>query len=112
MLSRYLLGIAPTPATCMTCFHQLLIDLQTVKACLLKLPGDNLATSRCAMSDTHPLANPQWYVISYTRSLNKSTGRLEALLKVIVTPVVGFVSFCIASIPDRWYPRIPRMDLF
>jgi len=49
--------------------EKLLIDLQTVKACLLKLPGDNLATS------------------SYTRSLNKSTGRLEALLKVIVTPV-------------------------
>jgi len=49
--------------------EQLLIDLQTVKACLLKLPGDSLTTS------------------SYTRSLTKSTTRLEALLKVIVTPV-------------------------
>ncbi|KAH7923145.1 hypothetical protein BV22DRAFT_1196908 [Leucogyrophana mollusca] len=49
--------------------EQLLIDLQVVKSCLLKLPGDALATS------------------GYTRSLTKSTTRLEALLKVIVTPV-------------------------
>ncbi|KAI3609669.1 garp complex subunit [Moniliophthora roreri] len=43
--------------------EQLLIDLQTVKAFLLKLPGD------------------------YIRSLTKSASRLESLLKVIVTPV-------------------------
>ncbi|KAJ3999292.1 Vps53-like protein [Lentinula boryana] len=49
--------------------EQLLIDLQLVKAYLSKLPGDSLVTS------------------SYTRSLSKSTSRLESLLKVIVTPV-------------------------
>ncbi|KAJ3481813.1 hypothetical protein NLI96_g7407 [Meripilus lineatus] len=49
--------------------EQLLIDLQAVKACLLKLPGESLTTS------------------NYTRSITKTTTRLEALLKVIVTPV-------------------------
>ncbi|KZP34522.1 hypothetical protein FIBSPDRAFT_924022 [Athelia psychrophila] len=49
--------------------EQLLIDLQAVKACLIKLPGEALATT------------------SYSRALTKSTTRLEALLKVIVTPV-------------------------
>jgi hypothetical protein len=47
----------------------LLIDLQVVKAYLTKMPGEALSTA------------------SYTRSLNKTTARLEALLKVIVTPV-------------------------
>ncbi|KIK69081.1 hypothetical protein GYMLUDRAFT_214055 [Collybiopsis luxurians FD-317 M1] len=49
--------------------EQLLIDLQLVKAYLAKMPGEQLVTS------------------SYTRSLGKSTSRLESLLKVIVTPV-------------------------
>lgn len=56
--------------------EQLLIDLQTVKAYLVKMPGESLLTA------------------SYTRGLMKSTTRLEALLKVIVTPVdpaEGFV---------------------
>ncbi|KAJ6587222.1 Vps53-like protein [Mycena vulgaris] len=48
--------------------EQLLIDLQTVKACLLKMPGESLTTT------------------TYTRGLTKSTTRLETLLKVIVTP--------------------------
>ncbi|KAF9501688.1 hypothetical protein BDN71DRAFT_1406739 [Pleurotus eryngii] len=48
--------------------EQLLIDLQIIKASLLKLPGDDLITS------------------SYTKALNKNTTQLEALLKVIVTP--------------------------
>lgn len=48
--------------------EQLLIDLQAVKAFLLKMPGDMQTTG-------------------YTRALTKNTGRLEALLKVIVTPV-------------------------
>ncbi|KAJ7899048.1 Vps53-like protein [Mycena leptocephala] len=42
--------------------EQLLIDLQAVKACLLKMPGESLTTT--------------------------TTTRLETLLKVIVTPVV------------------------
>jgi len=49
--------------------EQLLIDLQTVKAYLVKMPGEALATT------------------TYSRSLNKTATRLEALLKVIVTPV-------------------------
>ncbi|KDQ55816.1 hypothetical protein JAAARDRAFT_208588 [Jaapia argillacea MUCL 33604] len=49
--------------------EQLLIDLQAIKACLLKIPGESLASS------------------SYARSVTKSTTRLETLLKVIVTPV-------------------------
>ncbi|KAI6033241.1 Vps53-like protein [Pisolithus orientalis] len=49
--------------------EQLLIDLGVVKSCLLKLPSEALSTS------------------GYTRSLTKITTRLEALLKVIVTPV-------------------------
>ncbi|KAG9316811.1 Vps53-like protein [Chiua virens] len=48
---------------------QLLIDLGVFKSCLLKLPGEALSTA------------------SYTRSLTKVTTRLEALLKVIITPV-------------------------
>ncbi|KAI0339913.1 hypothetical protein BDW22DRAFT_1414917 [Trametopsis cervina] len=48
--------------------EQLLLDLQAIKACLMKLPGE---------------AEPPQ---SYTRSVNKHTQRLEALLKVIVTP--------------------------
>lgn len=49
--------------------EQLLIDLGVLKSCLFKLPGETLLTS------------------GYTRSLTKITTRLEALLKVIVTPV-------------------------
>lgn len=53
----------------LTLLIQLLIDLQVVKSHLTKMPGEALSTA------------------SYTRSLNKTTARLEALLKVIVTPV-------------------------
>ncbi|KAJ8597452.1 hypothetical protein M405DRAFT_454042 [Rhizopogon salebrosus TDB-379] len=49
--------------------EQLLIDLGVVKSRLMRLPGEALVTQ------------------GYTRSLTKSTMRLEALLKVIVTPV-------------------------
>ncbi|KAI0935268.1 hypothetical protein AcV7_003755 [Taiwanofungus camphoratus] len=49
--------------------EQLLIDLQALKAALLRIPGETLMTS------------------NYTRSVTKQTTRLEALLKVIVTPV-------------------------
>lgn len=49
--------------------EQLLIDLQVIKACLTKLPGEALSTS------------------GYIKALAKSTTRLETLLKVIVTPV-------------------------
>ncbi|KAN0103653.1 Vps53-like, N-terminal domain containing protein [Russula decolorans] len=48
--------------------EQLLIDLSALKSCLLKLPGEALLTP------------------GYTRSVTRSTQRLEALLKVIITP--------------------------
>ncbi|KAI0000479.1 Vps53-like protein [Russula vinacea] len=48
--------------------EQLLIDLSALKSSLLKLPGEALMTP------------------GYTRSVTRSTQRLEALLKVIVTP--------------------------
>ncbi|KAF9793124.1 Vps53-like protein [Thelephora terrestris] len=49
--------------------EQLIIDLQALKACLLKLSGGDTAVSA-----------------SYTKTINKNTQRLESLLKVIVTP--------------------------
>ncbi|GLB36971.1 putative vps53-like, N-terminal [Lyophyllum shimeji] len=49
--------------------EQLLIDLAHVKTYLSRMPGEALMTA------------------GYTRGLTKSTARLEALLKVIVTPV-------------------------
>ncbi|KAF9446218.1 hypothetical protein P691DRAFT_761819 [Macrolepiota fuliginosa MF-IS2] len=49
--------------------EQLLIDLQVVKGYLTKMPGESLVTN------------------SYTKALMKTATRLEALLKVIVTPV-------------------------
>ncbi|PFH49037.1 hypothetical protein AMATHDRAFT_64066 [Amanita thiersii Skay4041] len=49
--------------------EQLLIDLSVIKSFLAKMPGEALLTA------------------TYTRGLTKSAGRLEALLKVIVTPV-------------------------
>ncbi|KAH6906364.1 Vps53-like protein [Coprinopsis sp. MPI-PUGE-AT-0042] len=54
--------------------EQLLIDLQTLKAYLTRMPGEAST--------------------GYTRALTKTTSRLDALLKVIVTPVdppEGFV---------------------
>jgi len=48
--------------------EQLLIDLSALKTALLRIPGESLSTQ------------------NYTRSIQKHTARLEALLKVIVTP--------------------------
>ncbi|KAL1705298.1 Vps53-like protein [Schizophyllum commune] len=55
--------------------EQLLIDLQVLKAHLLKLPGDFVTSG-------------------YTKSVNKATTRLETLLKVVMTlvdPPEGFI---------------------
>ncbi|TFY62573.1 hypothetical protein EVJ58_g3787 [Rhodofomes roseus] len=49
--------------------EQLLIDLQALKTALLRIPGEDLSTT------------------NYTRSVTKLTTRLEALLKVVVTPI-------------------------
>ncbi|RXW18060.1 hypothetical protein EST38_g7790 [Candolleomyces aberdarensis] len=48
--------------------EQLLIDLQSIKGYLTKMPGEALTTN------------------TYSRALNKTASRLEVLLKVIVTP--------------------------
>ncbi|KAJ6625846.1 Vps53-like protein [Mycena sp. CBHHK59/15] len=74
--------------------EQLLIDLQTVKACLLKMPGESLTTT------------------TYTRGLTKSTTRLEALLKVIVTPVdppEGFILNYTLLIKDASFSNFQKI---
>ena len=73
---------------------QLLIDLGVFKSCLLKLPGDTLSTARYTALllelPSHEEADRSAF--SYIRSLTKIATRLEALLKVIITPVVGPVA--------------------
>ncbi|KZT29133.1 hypothetical protein NEOLEDRAFT_1167151 [Neolentinus lepideus HHB14362 ss-1] len=75
--------------------EQLLIDLQAVKASLLKFSSDSSS--------------------SYTRSVTKSTTRLEALLKVIVTPVDppdGFILNYILLIGDDSFSNFQKNGLF
>ncbi|KAJ7497608.1 Vps53-like protein [Mycena latifolia] len=74
--------------------EQLLIDLQTVKACLLKMPGEALTTT------------------TYTRGLTNSTTRLETLLKVIVTPVdpaEGFILNYTLLIKDASFSNFQKI---
>ncbi|KAF5328679.1 hypothetical protein D9619_011656 [Psilocybe cf. subviscida] len=74
--------------------EQLLIDLQTVKAFLLRMPGEGLTST------------------SYTKSLNKTTTRLEALLKVIVTPEdppEGFILNYTLLIGDASYSNFQKI---
>ncbi|TFK53541.1 hypothetical protein OE88DRAFT_1655697 [Heliocybe sulcata] len=72
--------------------EQLLIDLQSVKASLLKFSADSSS--------------------SYTRGVTKSTTRLEALLKVIVTPVDppdGFILNYILLIGDDSFSNFQKI---
>ncbi|KAJ6498983.1 Vps53-like protein [Mycena sanguinolenta] len=74
--------------------EQLLIDLQAVKACLLKMPGESLTTT------------------TYTRGLTKSTTQLETLLKVIVTPVdppEGFILNYTLLIKDASFSNFQKI---
>jgi len=74
--------------------EQLLIDLSALKSCLLKLPGEGLLTP------------------SYTRSIIRSTQRLEALLKVIVTPqdpAEGFILNYTLLIGDASYSNFQKI---
>jgi len=74
--------------------EQLLIDLSALKSCLLKLPGEVLLTP------------------SYTRSVTRSTQRLEALLKVIVTPqdpAEGFILNYTLLIGDASYSNFQKI---
>ncbi|KAJ7217738.1 Vps53-like protein [Mycena pura] len=72
----------------------LLIDLQAVKACLLKMPGELLITP------------------SYTRGLTKNITQLETLLKVIVTPVdpaEGFILNYTLLIKDASFSNFQKI---
>ncbi|KAI0316499.1 Vps53-like protein [Amylostereum chailletii] len=76
--------------------EQLLIDLSALKTCLLKLPGEALLTS------------------GYTRSITKSTQRLEALLKVIVTPqdpAEGFILNYTLLIGDDSFSNFQKVPM-
>ncbi|KAH8107895.1 Vps53-like protein [Cristinia sonorae] len=74
--------------------EQLLIDLSALKAALLRLPGEPLVTS------------------NFTRSVTNSSTRLEALLKVIVTPVdpvEGFILNYTLLIGDASYANFQKI---
>ncbi|KAI0048281.1 hypothetical protein FA95DRAFT_1588772 [Auriscalpium vulgare] len=74
--------------------EQLLIDLSALKSCLSKLPGEKLTSS------------------GYTKSITKSTQRLEALLKVIVTPQdppEGFILNYTLLIGDASYSNFQKI---
>lgn len=74
--------------------EQLLIDLGVIKASLLKLPGEVLSTS------------------GFSRTLTKATTRLEALLKVIVTPIdpaEGFILNYILLVGDASFSNFQKI---
>ncbi|TFK66526.1 hypothetical protein BDN72DRAFT_844204 [Pluteus cervinus] len=74
--------------------EQLLIDLQVIKAYLTKMPGEALQTT------------------AFTRGLAKHTSRIEALLKVIVTPVdpaEGFILNYTLLIGDASYTNFQKI---
>ncbi|KAF7306010.1 hypothetical protein HMN09_00755500 [Mycena chlorophos] len=74
--------------------EQLLIDLQAVRACLLKMPGESLVTT------------------TYTRGVTKNTSQLEALLKVISTPVdpaEGFILIYTLQIKDASFSNFQKI---
>lgn len=76
-----------------------MIDLQALKACLLKLPGaDSTVSARCdtGITSSH-VYSPQLAPHSYTKTVNKNTQRLESLLKVIVTPAVSRSTLSLTS---------------
>ncbi|GJE92731.1 vacuolar protein sorting-associated protein 53 -like protein [Phanerochaete sordida] len=74
--------------------EQLLIDLGIIKAALLRIPGEANITS------------------NYTRTVTKNTQRLEALLKVIVTPVdppEGFILNYTLLIGDQSFSNFQKI---
>ncbi|KAJ7072043.1 Vps53-like protein [Mycena amicta] len=74
--------------------EQLLIDLQAVRACLLKMPGESLVTT------------------TYTRGMTKSTSQLEGILKVIATPVEpaeGFILIYTLQIKDASFSNFQKI---
>ncbi|VDB95976.1 unnamed protein product [Peniophora sp. CBMAI 1063] len=74
--------------------EQLMLDLASLKSTLLKLPGESLTSA------------------SYTRSITKTTQRLEALLKVIVapqSPAEGFILNYILLIGDASFSNFQKI---
>lgn len=55
----------------------MLLDLQALKGCLLRMPGTEQSESQST---------------SYGRAITQSTTGLETLLKIIIAPVVRVVS--------------------
>ncbi|KAL1748737.1 Vps53-like protein [Schizophyllum fasciatum] len=73
--------------------EQLLIDLQVLKAHLLKLPGEFVTSS-------------------YTKSVNKATTRLETLLKVVMTlvdPPEGFITNYTVLVGDASFSNFQKI---
>lgn len=72
-------------------YFQVMIDLQGVKACLLRFPQGMESAALSAsyvMALTSGALGPNLYY-SYARSVTKSTTQLETLLKIINSPTVG-----------------------
>ena len=68
--------------------YQLLLDLQEIRAALLKLPGDSPAT-RSDSDPTYSGVNRVDPPHSFSKTVTKTTTRLETLLKAIIPPAVS-----------------------
>ncbi|KAF8583856.1 hypothetical protein K439DRAFT_1617197 [Ramaria rubella] len=75
--------------------EQVLLDLQGLRSCLLKLPGSQLAEGS-----------------TYSKSVTKSTTRLETLLKLVIAPVdpaEGFVHNYILLVGDSSFSNFQKV---
>ncbi|KAH7107994.1 Vps53-like protein [Auriculariales sp. MPI-PUGE-AT-0066] len=101
--------------------EQILLDLQTIKACLLKLPGpqqqESLLTS-CALSILHigsfcsrQLTDDDSHR-RFSRGITKSTSSIENLLKVVMAPVdpaEGFIQNYLVLIGDSSFANFQKV---
>ncbi|KAL5507261.1 VPS53 [Sanghuangporus vaninii] len=74
--------------------EQLLLDLQEIRSCLLKLPGETTSTS------------------IFSRSVSRSTTRLETLLKAIIPPedpAEGFIMNYILLVGDASFSNFQKV---
>jgi len=77
--------------------EQLLIDLQALKACLLRLP-ESISEGATASS--------------FTKSVNKSCGRIETLLKVVNAPLdppEGFINNYLVMVGDSSFSNFQKV---
>lgn len=68
----------------------MLLDLQEIRAALLKLPGDSTVTARYCKSFLCLLLELSC-LCSFNKGVTKATTRLETLLKAIIPPAVSGV---------------------